>query len=280
MGRRTLYRSLAVVLAAVLGAVLLSGSDQPVTARSYAHWQELPTPPLAARTHALGVAAHHRVLVLGGRRPGSSAVRDGGAYDLRTGRWTRLRIPVAVTDRDAAVEAAGVVVLRHDAPGRPASWWRYDVRDDTWTRMRDLPRRLSVPSAFGSEVYALSGRRVVVYSVQLGRWTRLAPDRLRPVLAGAAVTASRAGTVVTGRTRVGGRLVADRWNGLRWRRIRVARPQPVAAPADGSTWVDVGRTHLRAATRPCLDPAAVTSDPDPEPNLSGSRRRWEGKEVR
>jgi hypothetical protein len=239
MGRRTLYRAPSVVLAAVLGAVLLSGSDQPVTARSYAHWQELPTPPLSARTHALGVAAHHRVLVLGGHRPGSSGLRDGAAYDLRTGIWTRLRIPVAVTDRDASVAAAGVVVLRHETAGRAASWWRYDVRDDTWTRMRQVPARLSEPSAFGSEVYALSGRRVVVYSVQLGRWTRLAPDPLRPVLADATVTASRAGTVVTGRTTAGHRLVADRWNGLRWRRVRVARPQPVAAPADGSTWVEV-----------------------------------------
>src|SRR3954470_1320766 len=201
MSRRTGCRALVTMAAALLGAIFLSGSDQPVTAHSsYPHWQVLPAPPLAPRTHALGVPAGHRVLVLGGLRSGPDARHDGAAYDLTTGVWHRLRVPVAVTDRDCAVEAAGVVVLRHQRGGLPASWWRYDVRGDRWSRVRDVPRRLAAPSAFGSEVYAMSGRRVVVYSIQLRRWTPLPRDPHRPVLIRPTVKASRSGTVVLGHT--------------------------------------------------------------------------------
>ena len=243
MGRRAACRALVTIVAAVLGVVLLSGSDQPVTAQSYPRWQALPSPPLTSRTHALGVPAPHRVLVLGGLSAGVPA-RDGAAYDLRTGIWRHLHVPIAVTDRDTAVVAGGVVVLRHVRGERPASWWRYDVRRDAWSRLRDLPPQLSVPSAFGSEVYAVSGRRVMVYSVQLGRWTALASDPRRPTLTGATVTASRDGTLVTGHP-VGRphRLVADRWDGLRWHRSRANPAEGVTAPPDGAT-----RVHLAGRT--------------------------------
>src|SRR5689334_20999307 len=157
MDRRMQCRALVVLAGAVVGAVRLSGSDQPVTAHSYPHWQELPAPPLTPRTHALGVHAGHRVLVLGGRRAGAPALRDGAAYDLRTGIWHRVRAPVAVTDRDTAVEAAGIVVLRHVRSGHPASWWRYDVRREVWSPLRDVPPGTGEPSSFASEVYAVSG---------------------------------------------------------------------------------------------------------------------------
>jgi hypothetical protein len=243
MGRRTTYRALAVALAAVVGAVLLSGSGQPVTARSYPHWQALPAPPLTPRIHALGVPAGQRVLVLGGLRAGVP-VRNGAAYDLRTGIWRRLRTPVSFSDRDAAVVAAGVVVVRHRTSSG-ASWWRYDVRDASWSPLREVPPHLSVPSAFGSEVYAVSGRRVAVYSVQLGRWTTRPIDPRQRALRNATVTASREGTVVTGHP-VGHphRLVADRWDGLRWRRARVTRTAPVQAAPDGSTRVSIGGRTL------------------------------------
>lgn len=231
---------LALAIATTLGVVLLSGSDQPVTAHPYPHWQELPAPPLTPRTHALGVYAGHRILVLGGDGPVAPA-RDGAAYDVRTGFWHHLRTPVAITDRDAAVAAAGVVVVRHLRPGHPASWWRYDVRHDEWGRLRDLPGRVGAPSAFGSELYALSGRRVVVYSVQLGRWTPLPGDPIRPALQPRRVSASRSGTVVTGSVADRpGRWFADRWDGLRWHRSRSPRAPETTAHAGRSTRVRVG----------------------------------------
>jgi hypothetical protein len=243
---RTVRAWVGVLVATMVGVVVLSGSGQPVTAQSYPHWQELPSPPMAPRTHALGIRAGHEVLVLGGSRPGTPALRDGATYDLRTGRWHRRHAPIAVTDRDIAVVTAGVVVLRHTTGAGSTSWWRYAVRQDTWSRLRHLPPDLHAPSAFASQVYALSGHRVVVYSVQLDRWTRLAADPRRPVLRHATVTASRSGTVVTGSTRAHPhRLLTDRWNGLRWRRSPAVTSRPVMAPADGSTRVHVdGRTFV------------------------------------
>jgi hypothetical protein len=169
----------------------------------------------------------HRVLVLGGHGAGtaSRALPDGAAYDLATGSWEHLRLPVAVTDRDEAAAAAGVVVLRHRAQRRDR-WWRYDVRGDTWAPMRRLPAHLHAPSALGSEVYALSGRRVVVYSVSLGRWTPLPRDPLRPALHARRVDASRGGTVVTGCVTGLPGVVADRWNGVHWRRLHHVPASP------------------------------------------------------
>ena len=135
MAARWLGRALTTVACAVAGAVLLSGSDQPVTAHPYPHWQQLAAPPISPRTHALGVHVRHRVVVLGGFGRSGLALRDGAAYDVRTGLWHRLRTPAPITDRDRAAVAAGVVVLRHRRPGLSPSWWRYDVRRDDWSRM-------------------------------------------------------------------------------------------------------------------------------------------------
>jgi len=241
MRRRMLSRMLATVLAAIIGAVLLSGSDQPVTAHSYPHWQQLPAPPLSAHVDRLGVQVGHRVVVLGGR--------DGAVYDLRTGVWRQVRTPVPVAGRDQVVVAAGVAVLQHLRTGRLASWWSYDPGHDTWWRLRHLPPRLSAPSTFGWEVYALSGRRVVVHSVELGRWTRLPADPLRPVLHGERVTASTAGTVVSGYAGPSRDAVADRWDGLAWHRTWSAAPDrdaarpfsvPAGVPRRGATSIRVG----------------------------------------
>ena len=245
MLRRTAVRIAATLLAAFIGAVLLSGSDQPVTAHAYPHWQEVASPPLLPRTHALGVPVGERVLVLGGARPGAPALRNGAAYDLRTGIWHHLRTPVGLTDRDTSAVAAGVVVVRHVRPGRPAAWWRYDVRQDSWSRLGDVPRGAFAPFAFGSEVYALSGRHVVVYSVQLRKWTPLRADPLRPLLRHRRVSASRAGTVISGYSAAHpDRLLEDRWDGLRWRRTPATTDRPVRAASGGTTRVRVGGRTL------------------------------------
>jgi hypothetical protein len=233
MRGRLLTRALATVVSVFFGVALLSGTGQPVGAHTYPRWQELAAPPFAPQMRSLAVQAGSRVLVLGG---GSDGPGDGAAYDLRTGRWQRLRPPMAVTDRDTAVYAAGVVVLRHVGSGQ-TRWWRYEPGRDTWSPLGRLPARLSAPSAFRSEVYALSGRRVVVYSVQLDRWTSLPADGHRPALRDRSVTASRRGTVVVGRA--DGRWTADRWDGLRWHRSTTT-PREATPPTGGSTRLDLG----------------------------------------
>lgn len=246
---RRLMAACAVLAGAIGGAVMLSGSDQPVTAHPYPHWQTLPPPPLSPRTDALGVRVGPRVLVLGGVRRDGTRARDGASYDLRTGVWQRARLPVGLTSRDRAVAAGGVAVIRHPRLHGPASWWTFAPGAGVWARLRHLPAHLSAPSAFGSEVYALSGRRVVVHSVRLGPWTRLPADTLRPTMRGRLVTASRAGTVVAGRAGRSRALVADRWNGVAWRRspalprdLPAGPPhlRPSAAPRHGSTGLWVG----------------------------------------
>lgn len=245
--RRIAARMLAVVLGAVVGAALLSGSDDPVTAHSYPRWQEVAPPPLSPRGDALGVRVGSLVLVLGGGHADRTRPRDGAAYDLRTGLWRHLRIPAPFTSRDHAVAAGGVVVVRHRGRSGGTSWWTLHAGPARWTRLRHLPPHLAVPSALGSEVYALSGRHVVVYSVQLGRWTALPADRLRPGLTGRAVTATSRGTVVTGRLGASYRLVADRWDGVAWHRSRLrdlpaerGTALPPDAPRQGTTAVRVG----------------------------------------
>lgn len=237
MGGRAMSRALVTLVAAVAGAVWLSGSGQPVTARPFSRWQELAPPPLSPRTHALGLHVGPRVLLLGGLHRGS--LRDGAAYDLRTGRWQAVAAPVAVTDRDTAVAAAGVAVIRHLRTGRAPTWWTYDPRHDVWSRMGRVPAHASVPSAYHCEVYAVAAGHVVVYSVQLGRWTSLPADPLRPRLHRPWVSAGRAGTVVGGD--VAGRPgpVADRWDGGRWRRLATAGVRPVAS-REAATEIAVG----------------------------------------
>jgi hypothetical protein len=94
-------------------------------------------------------------------------------------------------------------------------------------------------------VYALSGRHVVVYSVALDRWTPLPADPHRPGLRHRAVAASRSGTVVSGYAASHPhRLLADRWDGLRWRRMRAVTQRPVTAAPDGATRIRVGGRTL------------------------------------
>ena len=228
---RVMGRVLVTLLGAAVGAVLMSGSDQPVTAHAYPRWQELAAPPLAPRSDALGVRVGHRVLVLGGVGSHGVALRDGASYDLRTGTWRRVVTPVATTTRDVAVAAAGVAVLRHAryrADGRVVA-----VRPSVATCGRGCTRYLrsaSAPSAFRSEVYAVAGRHVEVYSVQLGRWTPLPADPVRPRLTHGRVRASLHGTIVTGYAGESRSLVADRWDGLSWHRV----PRLAAGPTTGS----------------------------------------------
>lgn len=246
--RRVLARAAVVALGAVVGMVLLSGSGQPVTAQTHASWQPIAAPPLSVRTDALGVLVGHRVLVLGGRGADGVPLRDGASYDVHTGRWRHLRTPLALTAADDAVAAAGVAVVRHAGP-TSATWWVFDPTPGTWIRLRGVPDRAGAPAAFGSEVYAIAGRHVVVFSVALDRWTPLPDDPHRPALTGRRVAASRVGIVVTGHVPGSSAVVQDRWDGLSWHRdhtVSAAPPEKGPLPAGVAA---SGATRVRADGR-------------------------------
>lgn len=251
--RRTLARATAISVVAIAGMVQLSGTGQPVTAQPHSSWQTIAAPPLSPRTDALGVRVGHRVLVLGGRAAGGAALRDGASYDVETGRWRHLRTPVALTSADAAVAAAGVAVVRHVGAAGVA-WWSFDPTPGAWTRLRGVPAGAAAPYAFGSEVYALAGRRVVLFSVALDRWTPLPPDPWRPALSHGRVTAGRDGTVVTGRPGVSRSVVADRWDGTRWRRTTRGPVVPT-----GPTLLPAGADRRTATTVPLSGRLLVVS---------------------
>ncbi len=193
------------------------------------------------------------MLVLGGRGADGLPLRDGASYDVHTGRWRHLRTPIALTAADDAVAADAVAVIRQAGP-TSTTWWAFDPTPGTWTSLRRVPDCAGVPTAFGSEVYAIAGRHVVAFSVALDRWTPLPGDRHRPSLTGRHVAASRVGIVVTGHAPGSSAVVQDRWDGLTWHRTRTGSvtyrgpgPLPAGVPASRATRVRFGGEWLVVA---------------------------------
>jgi hypothetical protein len=275
----------AAVVAAGVAGTLGAGSlraDGPSGTRG--HWRELPTPPLAPRANAQSVWTGQEVIVLGGeKRPcppgadcavGPGGLRDGAAYDPETDTWRAIPpAPVAVGPGDRLVVADGVVVLR-SARSHGSSWFTYEPDLNDWSRIDGVPPGVGdQPSAIGPLVYVPAGRRTAVYDVTRFRWSLLPPDRIRPALAERTVTATDVGPVVTGVDatrpndgRTPSLLLADVWDGSRWRRLppseqlagndwtwtgtRMVDPEPFTL--DGGEVDNWGRSYPMGGT---LDPA-------------------------
>ena len=114
--------------------------------------------------------------------------------------------------------------------------------------MRAVPAHAAAPSAFGSEVYAVAGRRVVVYTVQLDRWTPLPDDPPAPRSPNDACREPRRHR--GHRLRPGSSaVVQDRWDGLSWHRdhtVSAAPPEKGPLPAGVAA---SGATRVRADGR-------------------------------
>ena len=123
MAGRTGCRALVTMVAALLGAILLSGSDQPVTAHSsYPHWQVLPAPPLAPRTHALGVPAGHRCSCSVVSGPDARARTTARRTTSRPASGTAYACPsrsptVTEPSRPRVSSSCGITVRRGRRPG-------------------------------------------------------------------------------------------------------------------------------------------------------------------
>jgi hypothetical protein len=249
------------------------------------HWRELPAAPLSPRADSLSVWTGTELVVLGGdRQPcppnadcaaASPLARDGAAYRPATDRWHPIAdAPVGVGPGDRLVAAGGSVILRHAFPDGRAAWFEYDPHGDSWSRLGSpgSGRDRDLPSAVGSEVYVLTGRRVSVLDVARGRWQELPADPLRPRLTQQRVTATDVGPVVTGYDSTksnDGRspsvVLADVFDGTSWHRLPPTRQLDNTWTWSGSRMVDPdptvfdgGETNPFPHTYPAgglLDPA-------------------------
>jgi hypothetical protein len=298
--------ALAVLAVALGGTLLGTGRVSVGPSHSSGDWRELPSPPLSPRANALAVWTGAEVVVIGGEEhpcpPGADCARspdelsDGAAYDPETDAWRAIApAPVAVGPGDRLVAAGGVVILRHWRE-HGSGWFGYDPRADAWSRITPPPTDVGdLPSALGSQVYAVAGRHVVVYDVHADAWTLLPADEIEPALSQRRVTATPVGPVVTGvdatRPNDGttpSLVLADRWDGSQWRRLppseqlgnnawvwtgtRLVDPEPFTL--DGGDVDGWGRSYPMGGT---LDPATATwgSLPDALVNIpEGGRRGW------
>ena len=298
--------AVAVVAAGVAGTLGPGSLRADGPSGTGGHWRELPTPPLSPRANAQSVWSGREVIVLGGEtRPCppaadcaivSEGLRDGAAYDPGTNSWRAIPpAPVAVGPGDRLVVADGVVVLRSARTPR-SSWFTYEPEHNRWSRIDGVPRGVGdQPSAIGPRVYVPSGRRIAVYDVRTFRWSLLPRDPLRPALAERGVTATDVGPVVTGVDstqpndgRTPSLLLADVWDGSRWRRLppseqlagndwtwtgtRMVDPEPFSL--DGGEVDGWGRSYPMGGT---LDPATGEWGPLPEALVDppqGDARGW------
>ena len=292
--RLTVAGTAAAVVAVVLAGVVDAGRDTaPQPAAPLGGWREIPTPPLAPRAEALAVWTGREAIVVGGgtgvcppNADCASALshpfRDGAAYDPTTNNWRTIApAPVRVRPGDRLVTAGGVVVLRHWML-HGSRWFTYEPDHDRWSRIRRVPPGVGDgPSAIGSRIYATAGRRVATYDVSRSRWRLLPPDPIRPRLAQRTVTATTSGPVVTGTDssqpndgHQPSLLLADVWDGRRWRRLppsqqlgngawtwtgtRMVDPEPFTL--DGGEVDGWGRSYPVGGT---LDPASGRWGPLP-----------------
>jgi hypothetical protein len=201
--------AVAVVAVAIGSSLVGTGRISVGPSHTTGDWRELPAAPLSPRGDSLAVWTGHEVIVLGGQRTpcppnadcavAAEDLRDGAAYDPDAGSWRKIATaPVPVGSGDRLVQVGDQVVLRQWFQGG-SDWYVYDPRADRWSPMHGVPEHAGdLPSAVGSDLYVLAGRRVAHYSAVTGRWNLLPPDPLTPRLVGRRVTATSSGVVVTG----------------------------------------------------------------------------------
>jgi hypothetical protein len=234
MRRRLGVGVAAVVVVAVGAAGSLLGTGRLTVGPSHdvGHWRELPAPPLSPRAFAQSVWTGSEVVVLGGEEqpcpPNADCaglpedLRDGAAYNPVSDSWRRIPpAPVPVGPGDRLLAADGVVVLR-DWQQDGSRWFTYEPDHNRWSRIDDVPADIGdLPSAYGSRVHALVGRRVAVYDVRSFQWSLLPPDT-KQRLVQRRVTATPYGPVVTGYVTLIGTqtaVSAHLYDGTSWHRL-------------------------------------------------------------
>lgn len=180
---RLLLLHVAVLALAVLGGIACGptshsgkrGATEPTPPNRDAlgsGWTRLPDPPFESRMNPVVGFVHGRIIVTGGWNalcppnadcvaPSDPPLSDGGAYDLATGRWSRIAdAPVGFGPAASAVIGSDLYVLVCD-PGRgcPAdhSMLRYRSRADAW-------EALSSPGDDTHRELMVFERRLIAYA--------------------------------------------------------------------------------------------------------------------
>lgn len=169
-------------------------------------WQPLPGSPLSPRHEALSFAVDGLVLIVGGRDtrpcpagadcagPRKPPLRDGAAFDPRTGTWT------AIEDAPVPLGSASGTVLGDtlylwvsgfaDRPTAQPAFLAYHAEDDRWEELPLPPGAEGLLDhhlvAAGEVVVAYSGSQEngvlpdLIYDPAGGTWAELGPDPLTP----------------------------------------------------------------------------------------------------
>jgi hypothetical protein len=175
--------AVAVLVVATGGALWGTGRVPIGPSGGGGQWRELPAAPLSPRADALSVWTGSELVVVGGdRRPcpptadcavPSHLARDGAAYDPTTDQWHPIAdAPVGAGPGDRLVTADGSVVLRHVFADGQVQYYVYDPDGDSWTSIGRpglvWQRDHDLPSALGSQVFVVVGRRVWVFISRAG----------------------------------------------------------------------------------------------------------------
>jgi N-acetylneuraminic acid mutarotase len=125
-------------------------------------------PMITPRWHlAAGVATdaagRQRLYAIGGFDPNSGVVSTVEAYDYATDRWaTMAPLPIAEFHANGVGNIGGKLYISGgyvDGVGAVNHLYQYDPNRNTWTRKRDLPRRVAqgVTGVIGGKLYVLAG---------------------------------------------------------------------------------------------------------------------------
>ncbi|HEX4929776.1 MAG TPA: kelch repeat-containing protein, partial [Gaiellaceae bacterium] len=148
-------------------------------------WRRLASLP-DARAAAAAAIAGGRLYVLGGVDGRRGLARIAFAFDLRTGRWTRIPGPSPREHLAAAASGTRVFALGGRSAGidtNSARFESYDPRTRRWTRLAPVPQARGGTGAalVSGRIVSIGGeqpqgtiRSVYAYDLRTKRWRRLA----------------------------------------------------------------------------------------------------------
>jgi non-specific serine/threonine protein kinase len=244
VSRRTLVLGVSVLIGVAVAAALVvsdgngnGAAGETAGSSASDQWTALQ-PAQLSRTEVAAARVGRFIYVMGGFEQSSGGTTAATErYDLRRDRWRRVRsMPVGLNHPAAVAYRGRVYVIggytgRGDLRGEVASLYRYDPRQDRWSRLPAAPTKRAAHAAgvIGGKLYVAGGANsrdgalatLEIYDFARRRWSR-GPNmaKAREHLAGA--VAGGAFYVLAGRvTGQGNFKVAERYlpRARRWEQL-------------------------------------------------------------